>query len=158
MGAFVLKGEPLAWGLSKKGFCAIIDGNTTIGVADNTHLFEQATERGGYFFRQYPLVKNGVMVENEPKGKSIRRGLCKRAGEILVIESTDKESFHDFAQALADLRIDNAVYLVGGGAYGWAIDKSGEKHIFGNKNYPNIRRKKPQNVSHIVWRKKGNTK
>lgn len=158
LGAFVLKGEPLAWGLSKKGFCAIIDGNITIGVADNSPLFEQATERGGYFFRQYPLVKNGIMVENKPKGKSIRRGLCERAGEILIVESMEKESFHDFAQALADLKINNAVYLVGGGAFGWAIDKDGEKHILGNKNYPKIRRKKPQNLNQIVWRKKNYTK
>ena len=35
VGAFVLKGEPLAWGLSKKGYCGIIDGEITVGVADN---------------------------------------------------------------------------------------------------------------------------
>ncbi len=67
VGAFVLNGEPLAWGLSKKGFCASIDGKVTVGVADNSPLFEEATERSGYFFRQYPLVKDGVMIENEPK-------------------------------------------------------------------------------------------
>ncbi len=33
LGAFVLKGKPLAWGLSKKCYCAIIDGQMTIGVA-----------------------------------------------------------------------------------------------------------------------------
>ena len=49
LGAFVLKGQPLAWGLSKKGYCAIIDGNVTIGIADNSPLFEEATEKGGYF-------------------------------------------------------------------------------------------------------------
>ena len=64
VGAFVLCGEPKAWGLSKKGFCASIDGKVTVGVAANSPLFEQATERGGYFFRQYPLVDNGVPVFN----------------------------------------------------------------------------------------------
>lgn len=49
VGAFVLKGEPKAWGLSKKGFCATISGNVTIGVANNTPLFEEATETEGYF-------------------------------------------------------------------------------------------------------------
>lgn len=58
VGAFVLKGEPLAWGLSKKGYCGIIDGKLTVGVADNSPLFEEATETEGYFFRQYPLVDN----------------------------------------------------------------------------------------------------
>ena len=40
VGAFVLDGEPKAWGISKKGFCASINGKVTIGVADNTSLFE----------------------------------------------------------------------------------------------------------------------
>ena len=58
VGAFVLKGTPRAWGLSKKGFCASIDGVVTVGVAENSPLFEEATEKEGYFFRQYPLVDN----------------------------------------------------------------------------------------------------
>lgn len=49
VGAFVLKGTPRAWGLSKKGFCASIDGVVTVGVAENSPLFEEATEKEGYF-------------------------------------------------------------------------------------------------------------
>jgi hypothetical protein len=64
VGAFVLKGEPKAWGLSKKGYCASINGKVTIGVADNTSLFEEATVSGGHFFRQYPLVKDGQVIDN----------------------------------------------------------------------------------------------
>ena len=33
VGAFVLKGDPLSWGLSKRGYCGIIDGKLTVGVA-----------------------------------------------------------------------------------------------------------------------------
>ncbi|MBO5861349.1 MAG: hypothetical protein J6Q45_06760, partial [Alistipes sp.] len=44
VGAFVLAGEPKAWGLSKTGYCASINGKVTIGVAENSPLFEQATE------------------------------------------------------------------------------------------------------------------
>ena len=117
-GAFVLAGKPMAWGLSKKGYVGI-----TIGVADNSPLFEEATEKGGYFFRQYPLVDNGVLVENEPKGKAIRKAICDRAGEIIVVMSISPESFHDFAQALVDLQVDNAVYLVGSDSYGFFRDK-----------------------------------
>ncbi len=154
VGAFVLKGEPLAWGLSKKGFCAAIDGKVTVGVADNSPLFEEATERGGYFFRQYPLVKEGVLVENEPKNKSERRAICDRQGEIFMVESFSKESFHDFAQALVDLGVDQAIYLVGSMAYGWAVDEHGERHEFGDDNYYTGRRRMPRNVSYIVWRRK----
>jgi hypothetical protein len=154
VGAFVLNGEPKAWGLSKKGFCASINGKVTIGVADNTSLFEEATMHNGYFFRQYPLVKDGQVIDNEPKGKSIRRAICDRQGEIFMVETGSIESFHDFAQALADLGVDQAVYLVGSSAYGWAVDEAGTTHEFGEDNYYTGRRRMPKNTSYIVWERK----
>lgn len=154
VGAFVLKGEPRAWGLSKKGFCASINGTITIGVAENSPLFEQATMEEGYFFRQYPLVNNGEIVDSELKGKAIRRGICDRHGEIFMVETGTAESFHDFSQALVDLGIDNAIYLVGSSAYGWAVDENGVVHEFGEDNYYKGRRRMPKNTSYIVWRRK----
>ena len=154
VGAFVLNGEPKAWGLSKKGYCASINGKVTIGVADNTSLFEEATVSGGHFFRQYPLVKDGQVIDNEPKGKSIRRAICDRQGEIFMVETGSIESFHDFAQALADLGVDQAVYLVGSSAYGWAVDEAGTTHEFGEDNYYTGRHKMPKNTSYIVWKRK----
>ena len=153
VGAFVLNGEPKAWGLSKKGYCASINGKVTIGVADNTSLFEEATMHNGYFFRQYPLVKDGQVIDNEPKGKSIRRAICDRQGEIFMVETGSIESFHDFAQALADLGVDQAVYLVGSSAHGWAVDEAGTTHEFGEDNYYTGRRRMPKNTSYIVWKR-----
>lgn len=153
VGAFVLKGEPLAWGLSKKGYCAIIDDTVTVGVADNSPLFEEATEREGYFFRQFPLVDKGQLVENELKGKAIRRALCDRSGEIFTVETLSIESFHDFAQALVDLGVDNAIYLVGANAYGWATDADGQRHEFGDPNPKTS--KKWRNINYLVMREKG---
>ena len=148
VGAFVLKGEPLAWGLSKKGYCGIIDGRISVGVADNSPLFEEATEKGGYFFRQYPLVDNGQLVENEPKNKSIRKALCDRNGEILIAVSNTPESFHDFAQALVDLGVDNAIYLVGGEyAKGWYRNAAGE--VF---DFSKARRDRYKYENYIVWK------
>ena len=154
VGAFVLRGEPRAWGLSKKGFCASINGKVTIGVAENSPLFEKATEQGGYFFRQYPLVCDGKVIDNEPKGKSTRRAICDRRGEIFMVESGTIESFHDFAQALADLGVEQAVYLVGSSAYGWAVDEAGMVHEFGEDNVRLGPRRMPKNTSYIVWRRK----
>jgi len=153
VGAFVLRGEPLAWGLSKRGYCAIIDDVVTVGVADNSPLFEEATEKGGYFFRQYPLVEDGHLVDNAPKGKTVRRALCDRCGEIFMVESLAKESFHDFAQALEDLGCDNAIYLIGSSAYGWAVDEHDVKHEFGEDNYYTGRHRAPKNITYIVWRR-----
>lgn len=153
VGAFVLKGKPLAWGLSKMGFCASIDGKVTIGVAKNSPLFEEATEKGGYFFRQYPLVGDGQLVENAPKGKSIRRGICDRQGEIFMVETATPESFHDFSQALVDLGVDQAIYLVGSTAYGWATDCEGVRHEFGNDAYYTRNIRMPRNTSYIVWKR-----
>lgn len=149
LGAFVLKGEPLAWGLSKKGFCAIIEDKVTVGVSENSPLFEEATEKDGYFFRQFPLVENGVLVENEPKNKTMRKALCSRAGQIFVAVSETDESFHDFSQALVDLDVENAIYLVGShSSFGWYVDANGEKTLFA----PDVHRGTYQNENYIVWR------
>ena len=149
VGAFVLKGKPLAWGKAKTGFCAIINDTLTIGIAENSPLFEKATENEGYFFRQYPLVDNGKLVENAPKNKAIRRSLCDRNGEIMLIESLSKESFHDFAQALEDLEVTNAIYFVGSTSYGWSIDSEGNRSTFGKNNH-----RLPDNINYILWHKK----
>lgn len=96
-------------------------------------------------------------MKNEPKGKFIRRGICDRQGEIFMVETVTKESFHDFAQALVDLGVDHAVYLVGSSAYGWAVDEDGRMHEFGDEfrgQYYKKYNKIPKNTSYIVWRKK----
>lgn len=146
VGAFVLRGEPLSRGLSKQGYCGIIGDKVTIGVADNSPLFEEATEHNGYFFRQYPLVDNGKIVENEQKNKTIRRSLCELYGRTVVVETSTAESFHDFSQALVDLDVRNAIYLVGSLSIGWCRDLEGNETQYGQWN---IRRYK--NVSFIVW-------
>lgn len=148
VGAFVLQGKPLSWGLSKRGFCAVVDGNVTIGVADNSPLFEKATEEEGDFFRQYPLVDNGRLVENELKNKSIRRALCEINAHIVVVETQSVESMHDFSQALVDLGAQNAIYLVGSSAMGWSMDIHGNGTKMGLWNPRKIK-----NISFIVWGK-----
>ena len=147
LGAFVLKGKPLAWGLSKKGYCAIIEGEMTVGTSENSPLFEKATEKEGYFFRQFPLVDNGTLVENELKNKSMRKALCQRMGQFFITVSQTSESFHDFAQALVDLGVENAISLVGSQyAYGWAIDANDGQEIFGEDVH------KYKNENYILWR------
>ena len=144
----MLNGKPLSWGLSKRGFCAIIDGDVTVGVADNSPLFEKATETGGDFFRQYPLVDKGNLVESELKSKAIRRALCEVEGHVVVVETQTTESMHDFAQALVDIGTANAIYLVGSSAMGWSMDTDGNGTKMGLWDTRKIK-----NISFIVWAK-----
>ena len=151
VGAFVLRGELLSRGIAKKGFCAILDGTIQLGMAESTPLFEEAINNEGYFFRQYPLVSNGRMVENKPKGKALRHALCELDGRIVTVSSRDKESFHDFAQALADLGVQNAIYLTGADSYGFCRTDADGMPETTDWGVPQTG-KAFENVNFIVWR------
>ncbi len=142
VGDYVLAGQQLAHGKRKEGFCAILDNEIIIGMAGETGILTKAITQKGYFFRQYPLVRDSQVIENEPKGKSIRRAIAIRNNKVIMVESRSRESFHDFAQALVDIGISNAIYLCGGSAFGWyrasddTITTFGqEKEIASGTNY-----------------------
>ncbi len=148
IGAFVCEGEPLSWGGGRKlGYCAIIDGNITLGVAENSPLFEEATESEGYFFRQYPAVDNGEMVENNPKNASFRRALCMLKGKVCVVATDDRVLMNDFSSALVMLGVENAIFLVGSAADGWYRTEDGSFYRLGNKAM-----KDNPNINYIVFR------
>ncbi|MDD6787724.1 MAG: hypothetical protein PUD83_06600 [Bacteroidales bacterium] len=149
VGACVNKGRIKSIGLAKKGFVAIISGKITIGVSEHSPLFEKAVDEGGDFFRQYPIVDQGFIVENNPKSLYIRRAICERASEIFVVETLIPVSFHDFSQMLVDFRVNNAVYLVGGQyACGIYRDADNQPTIWGEAKYSKVK-----NVSYLVWKK-----
>ena len=149
LGAFVYKGEPLAWGLSKRGYCAIINNDINVGVADNSPWFEEATERGGYFFRQYPLVDNGKAVINNPENSSIRRALCSWKNRICIIASEDPITMNAFSEMLANMGVRDAIYLVGSNsAHGWVADSQG-RHLYFSTHHSRM----PENINYILFRK-----
>lgn len=147
VGAYVQKGELRSKGQAKSGFCAIIGGQLTIGVADATPFLEQALASDGYFFRQYPLVVANQLVENKPQGKALRKALAELNGQVVVIMSQEKLTFHDFSQSLVGLGVTNAIYLVGASAYGFAIDSDRNKVVFGQED-----KNASGNTNYIVWR------
>lgn len=147
VGAYIEKGELLSKGEAKAGFCSIIGGEITVGVADATPMFEQALMAGGYFFRQYPLVVGGQVVENKPRGRSVRKALAELDGRICVVISGTRVTFHDFSQALTDVGVTNAIYLVGGDSYGRYKNSAGESFTFGPRWDEST-----DNVNFIVWR------
>lgn len=147
VGAYVVEGNLVSKGQAKTGFCAIIDGNITIGVADATPFLEKAIESDGYFFRQYPLVVGNQLVENKPKGRSLRKALAEWNGATVVVMSRNRLTFHDFAQTLVDMGVANAIYLVGSESFGFAVDAEGNRTEFG-KEAPS-----PEaSTNYIIWR------
>ena len=147
VGAFVDRGELVSKGQAKKGFCAIIDGKVVVGAAEHSPYLEEAIEKGGYFFRQYPLVYDGLVIDNKPKGTALRRALCERDGEIIVVEC-NAITFHDFAQTLADFGVQNAVYLVGADAYGFYKADDGLAIEHGDPKW-----NQEPNVTYLVWKR-----
>ena len=77
----------------------------------------------------------------------MRRALAEIEGKLCVIISHDRLTFHDFSQALTDIGVRNAIYLVGGDSSGFYIDSNHEKIQLGN-----IPDSTYENVNYIVWR------
>ena len=146
VGAYVSEGNLLSRGQSKAGFCAIINGKLIIGVADSTPYLEQAIETGGYFFRQYPLVVGGQVIDNKLKSASLRKALAELNGETVVVMSDKKQTLNEFSQTLVDLGVSNAIYLIGSTAPGFAVDEEGKRTDFG-KEYS----APPHNSNYIIW-------
>lgn len=146
VGDFVLNGKKISSGKRKKGYCAIINGELAIGMSDDDEMMNRCIAEGGSFFRQYPLVSDGVMQENALKGKSIRRALARKGSKFYVYETENRESMHDFAEALQDMGVTEAISLVGGDAYMyWWQD---------NELYETYDLSKVKNNNFIVFRKK----
>ena len=114
VGDFVLNGEKLSSGKVKKGYCAIVDGRVTIGMSTDDEVMNDCIANGGSFFRQYPLVVDGVMQPSNVKGKSIRRALAQNDDGLYIVMTDERESVHNFSEALVDMGMKDAISLVGG--------------------------------------------
>ena len=114
VGDFVLNGEKLSSGKVKKGYCTIVDGRVTIGMSMDDEVMNDCIANGGSFFRQYPLVVDGVMQPSNVKGKSIRRALAQNDDGLYIVMTDERESVHNFSEALVDMGMKDAISLVGG--------------------------------------------
>lgn len=148
VGDFILQGKQLATGKKKTGYCAIINGNISLGNSTGDEVKDYCINSKGHFFRQYVLVTDGEQQENRLKGKAIRRALAKQDDDLYIIESINRESLYDFSEALADIGITDALYLVGGDAYRFYRNSSnGQVYEYGE-------RKPLPAMNYIVFRKK----
>ncbi|MBR6898857.1 MAG: phosphodiester glycosidase family protein [Bacteroidales bacterium] len=145
VGDFVVDGRQLARGEKKEGYCAILDGVPVVGRGSEADL-KRAVDEKGCFFRQYVLVSEGVAMPPKPKGKNHRRALCVMGHRMFVVASGDRESYHDFATALADLGVDDAIALVGSESLLMYRAEGGLLHTIGTSF-------EGDNVNFLVWRR-----
>lgn len=145
VGDFVVEGRRLARGEKKEGYCAILDGVPIVGRGGEADL-KRAVDGKGSFFRQYVLVSEGVAMPPKPKGKNHRRALCVMGHGLFVVASGDRESYHDFATALADLGVDDAIALVGSESLLMYRAEGGLLHTIGTSY-------EGDNVNFLVWRR-----
>lgn len=148
VGDFVLKGEQLARGKRKTGYCSIIGGTISLGNTINEDVKEACMQAKGDFFRQYTLVIEGEIQENRLKGKAVRRALAKQGNDLYIVESLNRESLYDFSEALADFGFTQALYLVGGSSYGWWRESRLVTHDLGLPNQQSL-----PNTNYLIFKK-----
>ncbi len=107
----VIDGKLISRGKPMSGFCAIVNGNVAIGESKDDDVMNYCIEHGGSFFRQNMLVRNGEVLEVAIKGKAPRCALARQGNDMYVVYTSDEESVHDFAEAMVDIGVLDALLL-----------------------------------------------
>lgn len=140
---------------SAKGFCAILGQTVILGKDDTatTPYLDSALHKKGYFFRQTIYVKGGDAMTFTDEAKSYRRAICslnETSNQLLVIESVDKVTMQEFANALSNYQVVNAVGLMGSFILDeWYREENGKLvTLFTNNNPPH------SNRNYLIFRAK----
>lgn len=117
LGDFVYNGKMLAQGTGKAGFVAVTTKGWQMGISQEDSVRDYIISQGASMFRQFALVSAGQICLKQfaLKGKVHRRALARKPGDVTAyyVETVNKESLYDFAEALADYGFIDAVYLTG---------------------------------------------
>lgn len=117
LGDFVYNGKMLAQGTGKAGFVAVTTKGWQMGISQEDSVRDYIISQGASIFRQFALVSAGQICLKQfaMKGKVHRRALARKPGDVTAyyVETVNKESLYDFAEALADYGFIDAVYLTG---------------------------------------------
>ena len=132
LGTLVMNGQLIDEDTERLGYCAMANGNTVIGIARDELMKDYILESGGSMFRQFILVsKNHLPSTFRLHGKVERRGIGRKDGRIYYIESINKETMWDFADALREYGFEDAIYITGGNAYSYYRTQDGQAHPIG---------------------------
>lgn len=107
----VIDGKLMARGCPMKGFCAIVNGNVAIGETTDDDVMNYCIDHGGSFFRQNMVVKEGKVIDAPLKGKASRCALARQGNDMYIVYTEDEESVHDFAEAMVDIGVLDALLL-----------------------------------------------
>lgn len=153
LGSMVQAGKLICDDNTRLGYCAMVGGNTVIGIARNEAVRDYAMENNGYFFRQFILVSNGEIPHVFHLHKKVeRRALARMDDHIYYIESRHAETMWDFADAIRRYGFIDAIYITGGDQPSYYRTSDGERHLIGNPdNHPSERNKKL--APYIIFRK-----
>jgi hypothetical protein len=132
LGDYVIDGIQLFRGKSKAGYCAIVDGKISLGMSLKNDVKDYCITHKGSFFRQFALVIDNEIQANKLKGKALRSAIAGQGNKLYIIKSCNPESLYDFSEALADMGMTHAIYLIGSTSYGW-YRLNGTVHEFGKK-------------------------
>lgn len=133
LGEFILNGTLSGHGIGRAGFVAITDKGWQMGISQEDSIRNYVLDHHGSMFRQFALVSAGQICIKQfaLKGKVHRRALARKPGSASAyyVETVNKESLYDFAEALADDGFNDAIYLTGGdGADPIYRDTNGKLH------------------------------
>lgn len=154
IGSLVMNGKEMQSDLSRIGYCAMLGNNMVVGVSPSEDVKDFVQEQGGSFFRQFILVSNGIIPNRfYLHGKVERRGLGRINDTYYYIETLNKETLWDFADALREYGFTDAIYITGGTDYCFYRTADGVRHDIGSpENYPHKKWKGV--IPWLVFRKK----
>lgn len=142
IGSLVASGKEIASDNSRAGYMAMANGNMVIGISDNEDVKDYVKSKDGSFFRQFPLLIDGVVASGfQLHGKVERRAMASLSGKLYYIASKYKETMWDFADALREYGFTDAIYITGGNDYNFYRDSVGTRHDIGTKPYPHTKYK-----------------
>lgn len=117
LGDFVYNGKSLARGTGKAGLVAFTKNGWQMGISQEDSVRDYIISQGASMFRQFALVSAGQICLKQfaLKGKVHRRALARKPGDVTAyyVETVNKESLYDFAEALADYGFIDAMLLTG---------------------------------------------
>lgn len=118
LGEFINDGKQIRGGKGRAGFVMVTEKGWQMGIPQSDSISDYVKAQHGSMFRQLALVSAGQICLKQfaLKGKVHRRALARRPGSstAFYIETLNKESLYDFAEALADYGFVDALYLTGG--------------------------------------------